>query len=47
MRSRRSSPFHLLLILGGITMLLPLAFMITTALAEPGQALRTGGSLRD
>jgi multiple sugar transport system permease protein len=46
MKTRRTL-WHLPLILVGLTMLLPLAFMLTTALAEPGQALRTGGSLLD
>jgi ABC-type glycerol-3-phosphate transport system permease component len=45
MKLSRRTLWHVPLILVGLTMLLPLAFMLTTALAEPGQALRTSGSL--
>lgn len=35
------SPWHVPLILGGATMLLPLAFMVVTALSQPGEAMRS------
>lgn len=43
--SRRTWLWHIPLALAGITMLLPLAFMFTTALSEPGQSLKTDGGL--
>jgi multiple sugar transport system permease protein len=39
--------WHLPLALIGVTMLLPLTFMLTTALAEPGQAMRAADSILD
>jgi ABC-type glycerol-3-phosphate transport system permease component len=45
--SLRRSFWHIPLILVGVTMLLPLAFMFTTALAEPGQAMRVADSVLD
>ena len=47
MRDRRTSLWHLPLALVGLTMLLPLAFMFTTALAEPGQAMCAADSVLD
>lgn len=47
MRLRGRTLWHVPLLLVGLTMLLPLAFMFTTALSEPGQSLRTGGALLD
>jgi len=37
--------WHLPLLFAGVTMLLPLGFMLTTALSEPGQSLRGDGGL--
>jgi ABC-type glycerol-3-phosphate transport system permease component len=47
MKPHRRTLWHVPLLVVGLTMLLPLAFMFATALAEPGQALRTGGALLD
>ncbi len=45
---KRASPFwHVPLVLIGITMLLPLAFMFVTALAEPGRSMQAADSLLD
>jgi multiple sugar transport system permease protein len=43
--SRTQLLWHLPLILVGLTMLAPLAFMFTTALSEPGKSLRSDGGL--
>jgi ABC-type glycerol-3-phosphate transport system permease component len=43
--NRHSRLWHVPLMLVGLTMLLPLVFMISTALAEPGQAMRATDSL--
>ena len=43
--SRRIALWHLPLILLGLTMLLPLVFMFTTALSAPGEAMRATDSL--
>lgn len=47
MKPRLSFLWHLPLALIGATMLLPLAFMFTTALAAPGEALRLADSILD
>lgn len=47
MRRVRRTFLHLLLVAIGLTMILPLTFMVTTALAEPGQAMRSADSLLD
>jgi len=47
MKSRLSSLWHIPLALIGATMLLPLAFMFTTALAAPGEALRVADTVLD
>lgn len=47
MRRQSSSLWHLPLILIGITMLLPLAFMFVTALAEPGHSMSAASSFVD
>lgn len=47
MRRLRQSLPHLLLIAIGVTMLLPLTFMLATALAQPGQAMRAANSVLD
>lgn len=47
MRSLRRSLAHLPLIAIAVTMLLPLTFMFATALAEPGQAMRSADSIVD
>jgi ABC-type glycerol-3-phosphate transport system permease component len=39
--------WHLPLALASVTFLLPLAFMLATALAEPGEALRPARSVAD
>jgi multiple sugar transport system permease protein len=46
---RKPTPvlWHLPLALLAVTMLLPLTFMLATALAEPGQAMRAAGSVLD
>lgn len=44
---RRINFWHVPLAVVGLTMLLPLAFMLTTALSEPGQAMRSANSLLD
>jgi multiple sugar transport system permease protein len=45
---RKPSPFwHVPLLLIGATMLLPLAFMLVTALAEPGRSMQAANSLLD
>lgn len=46
-RRNRSALWHVPLAAIGLTMLLPLAFMFTTALAEPGQAMRAANSILD
>ena len=47
MRRLRPSLWHLPLALIGATMLLPLTFMLVTALAQPGQAMRMADSIVD
>lgn len=47
MRNLRRIFAHVPLLVIGLTMLLPLTFMLTTALAEPGQAMRAADSLLD
>jgi ABC-type sugar transport system, permease component len=47
MKPRLRSLWHIPLALIGATMLLPLAFMFTTALAAPGEALRVANSVLD
>jgi ABC-type glycerol-3-phosphate transport system permease component len=47
MRRRLSALWHIPLALAGLTMLLPLAFMFTTALALPGEAMRMADSVFD
>ena len=47
MRRRAFTLWHIPLALVGFTMLLPLAFMFTTALSEPGQGMRAADSLLD
>jgi len=47
MKRRVSLLWHLPLGLLAVTMLLPLVFMLTTALSEPGRAALAGGSLGD
>ena len=44
-RRYRFSLLHVPLVVGGLTMLLPLAFMIVTALSEPGEAMRSSSSI--
>src|SRR5690606_1671204 len=48
MRTRPTiSLWHLPLLLGGVTMLLPLTFMFVTALARPGEAMAAVDSVID
>ena len=47
MHKRASSLWHVPLVLIGATMLLPLVFMLVTALAEPGHSMQGADSFRD
>ncbi len=47
MRKKPSPLWHLPLLLIGATMLLPLAFMLVTALAEPGRSMQAADSILD
>src|SRR5882724_5133612 len=45
MRKRYTALWHIPLILVGVTMMLPLLVMISTALAQPGEAMRSVSSI--
>ena len=44
---RKAALWHAILVILGATMLLPLAFMLTTALSRPGEALQATASFTD